>query len=44
MNKFKKDSVNVKGKETQVKHIAQKNFTTKNRYAALVDEEMEDEK
>ncbi|PWA90162.1 Phytosulfokine [Artemisia annua] len=29
-------------KETQVKHIAQRNFTTKNRYAALVDEEGED--
>ncbi|PWA61076.1 reverse transcriptase domain, Reverse transcriptase zinc-binding domain protein [Artemisia annua] len=43
LTNLKKDSDKVKGKETQVKHIAQKNFTTKNRFAALADDGKEDE-
>ncbi|PWA52084.1 hypothetical protein CTI12_AA458220 [Artemisia annua] len=42
MENQKKDNEKSKPKETQVKHIAQKNFTTKNRYAALADEEDDD--
>ncbi|PWA38380.1 hypothetical protein CTI12_AA581960 [Artemisia annua] len=43
LTNLKKDSDKVKGKETQVKHIAQKNFTTKNRFEALADDGKEDE-
>ena len=38
----KKGNVKAKPKEPQVKHIAQKKFTTKNRFAALASEEEED--